>query len=88
VPHEPDDRSFQPVSRPASAREIFSPAVHDENYSYDPRPPLALPKKRPLIMWIGIALLLGGLIALVLVFLSSDLRISKWWRLDAKTPFK
>jgi hypothetical protein len=51
----------------------------DDEYEYihsgppvDPRPPLALPKKRPYIVWIGIALLLGGLVALIVVGLTSD----------------
>jgi hypothetical protein len=34
------------------------------------RPPLALPKKRPAILWLGLALFFGTLIALFLVMIS------------------
>ncbi|HSY59072.1 MAG TPA: hypothetical protein VK795_05895 [Terriglobales bacterium] len=75
MPHEPDARSSDPASRPASSREVLAPAFRADQLPFDSgplKPPLALPKKRPLIFWIGIALLLGGLIALILVALSSD----------------
>jgi hypothetical protein len=74
VPHDSANDPREPVSPPASSREIFSPPQQDDDYDEPTgkRPQLALPKKRPLIMWIGIALLLGALIALILSALLSD----------------
>lgn len=37
---------------------------------HDDRPPLALPRKRPAILWLGLALVFGVLIALFLVMIS------------------
>jgi hypothetical protein len=76
VPNDSANDPRDPVSRPASSREIYSPPQQDEvdglDIVNDSRPQLALPKKRPLIMWIGIALLLGALIALILSAMMSD----------------
>lgn len=76
MPRDPLDDPRDPVYRPGSSREVFlPPQSHDQDLSAtlpDERPALALPKKRPLIMWIGIALLFGGLLALVLVVLIGD----------------
>ena len=83
MPRDPADYPPEPVTKPSSSREIFpsprSAQNKDDEYEYvhsgppiDPRPPLALPRKRPFIVWIGIALLLGGLVALIVVGLTSD----------------
>ncbi|HWZ54301.1 MAG TPA: hypothetical protein VNV84_06070 [Candidatus Acidoferrales bacterium] len=76
MPHKPVDDPREPNYRPGSSREVFlPPQSHEEDLPATPpdeRPLLALPKKRPLIMWIGIALLFGGVLALILVVLIGD----------------
>jgi hypothetical protein len=76
VPREFNDDPHEPAGVPASAADERRRADDDEadslEFGRQNEPPRGLMRKRPpLVVWILAALFLGGLIALILVGLSS-----------------
>jgi hypothetical protein len=77
VPHEFSDDPREPAKAAAAERGVRQPVEGTGEDSLDfaepAEPPRGLMRKRPHVaVWILVALLLGGLIALILVGIASD----------------